>query len=224
MAGYYTDNLSAGRLRLCYDIAPLRVRQYLEAEIQHVLSRIRPRDLVLELGCGFGRVLERLLPKAGAVVGIDASPSSLQLARELHRTFPDLHLAAMNAISLGFPNAVFDVVICIQNGISAFDVNQQDLMSEAVRVVKPGGAVLFSSYSDRFWEDRLAWLEQQAEHGLIGEIDRQRTRDGVIVCRDGFKATTIGRDGFRTLTAALGLRAAIEEVDGSSIFCEINPG
>jgi len=37
---YYSDHLSAERLRRCYEIAPLRVQQYFEAEIQHVLARV----------------------------------------------------------------------------------------------------------------------------------------------------------------------------------------
>ena len=33
---YYSDKLSAEQLRQCYQIAPLRVKQYLNAEIQYV--------------------------------------------------------------------------------------------------------------------------------------------------------------------------------------------
>jgi hypothetical protein len=81
--------------------------------------------------------------------------------------------------------------------------------------------VLFPSYSERFRAERLKWFEVQAEHGLIGEIDYHATGNGVIVCRDGFRATTIDAEGFRSLAAALGLIPNIIEVDGSSLFCEI---
>ena len=221
MVGYYTDNLSAQRLRLCYEIAPPRVRQYLEAEIQHVLRKMRPADRVLELGCGYGRVLERLAARTGTVMGIDTSPSSLHLAGQLLAGFSNCHLAAMNAVLLGLPDAAFDVVVCLQNGISAFRVNQRDLMCEGVRVTRPGGTALFSSYSERFWDARLEWFELQAERGLIGEIDRERTRDGVIVCKDGFKAATVSPDEFVVLTSSLGVQSVVEEVDGSSVFCEV---
>ena len=221
MAGYYADKLSAQRLRECYEIAPPRVRRYLDAEIQHVLSKIKPSDTVLELGCGYGRALEKLVPNAAAVVGIDTSRSSLDFAKNVLSEASNCHLLVMDAVALSFGDAVFDVVVCIQNGISAFKVNQLDLVRESIRVTRPGGTILFSSYSDRFWRARLEWFELQAAHGLIGDIDRGRTRDGVIVCRDGFKATTVGPDGFRALASLLGVRPIIEEVDGSSIFCEI---
>jgi 2-polyprenyl-6-hydroxyphenyl methylase/3-demethylubiquinone-9 3-methyltransferase len=64
----------------------------------------------------------------------------------------------MNAIELGFGNRQFDMVICIQNGISAFKVDQQKLIKEAMRVTRSGKTILFSSYSERFWEDRLEWF------------------------------------------------------------------
>ena len=221
---YYSERLSAERLTRCYEIAPPRVRQYLEAEITHVLDRIDSADVALELGCGCGRALERLAAKARSAFGIDNSPPSLDLAKRQLARFSNCHLAAMDAVALGFAEGSFDTVVCLQNGISAFNVNQRELLRESLRVTRPGGSVLFSSYSDRFWSARLEWFELQAEHGLIGEIDREQTGDGVIVCKDGFKATTIGPQEFLDLASALGIQPLIEEVDGSSLFCEIRVG
>jgi SAM-dependent methyltransferase len=127
----------------------------------------------------------------------------------------------MDAVALAFRDGIFDVVACIQNGISAFKVDQRALVAESIRVARPGGRVLFSSYSERFWRDRLEWFRLQSEHGLLGEIDPEATGDGVIVCKDGFKATTIGPDEFFSLTSGFDVHRRIEEVDESSIFCEI---
>lgn len=218
---YYTQKLSAERLRLCYEIAPPRVKRYLQAEIDFVLDRVKPTDRVLELGCGYGRVLQKLIPVAKTVVGIDTSYASLKAAREAIVGCVPCHLLAMDATELGFPDRLFDMVACIQNGISAFKVDQRTLIREAMRVTRSGGMALFSSYSERFWKDRLEWFQIQADHGLIGEIDYTATGDGVIVCKDGFKATTVGPDEFISLASVFGAVPKITEVDGSSIFCEI---
>jgi 2-polyprenyl-6-hydroxyphenyl methylase/3-demethylubiquinone-9 3-methyltransferase len=130
----------------------------------------------------------------------------------------------MNAVKLGFCDGVFDCVVCIQNGISAFHVDQQALISEGVRVAKAGGTVLLSSYSERFWKNRLEWFELQSKAGLVGEIDYEKTTDGVIVCKDGFTATTVSRDHYLALTAQLDADVRIVEVDESSLFCEIVRG
>ncbi len=46
---YYSKKLSAERLRRCYDIAPQRIRQYMKAEVEYVLSKIKKEDKVLDL-------------------------------------------------------------------------------------------------------------------------------------------------------------------------------
>jgi len=220
MSDYYSEKLSSQRLRLCYELAPPRVQRYLEAEVEFVLDRIKSTDAVLELGCGYGRVIRRIATKAHTVVGIDTSRDSLKLALK-SIDCKNCHLLEMNAVALGFKDRQFDGVICIQNGISAFKVARRTLVKEAVRVTRPGGTVLFSSYSPRFWKARLEWFQIQADHGLIGEIDPKATKDGVIVCKDGFRATTIGPEDFHSLTSGLGVSARTTEVNGSCIFCEM---
>lgn len=221
MKAYYTETLAAERLLRCYEIAPPRVRQYLEAEIEFCVSKIMPSETVLELGCGYGRVLQRLSGKAQTVIGLDTSFSSLQLAKKLLKKSSGLHFCCMNAVSTGLADRCCDVVLCIQNGMSAFHVDQRILLREALRVVRPGGRVLFSSYAQKFWPHRLQWFRLQAEHSLIGEIDEHATGNGVIVGKDGFHATTVSPEAFRTLAADLGVTVNIIEVDQSSVFCEI---
>ncbi len=218
---YYLKQLSAERLQQCYDLAPPRVKQYLDAEIQHVMDKIGPSDIVLELGCGYGRVLEKLAMKAKKVVGIDTSRPNLIFAKKRLKTISNCSLLQMNAVALGFLDRSFDLVICIQNGISAFKVDPKNLISESIRVTRTGGRILFSSYSEKFWMDRLEWFKLQAEAGLIGEIDWSATRDGVIVCQDGFRATTFGPAEWLSLIPPSQTEFNIEEVDDSSLFCEI---
>jgi SAM-dependent methyltransferase len=222
MTSYYSEKLSAERLKLCYDLAPPSVQRYLAAEIEHVRKRIRPTYRVLELGCGYGRVLRGLAQAAGMVVGIDTSLDSLRMAMVCLAGLSNIALAHMDAIELAFPAECFDLVCCVQNGISAFHVDQRALLCSAVTVTRPGGKVLFSSYADQFWRDRLEWFRIQASNGLVGEIDEAATGNGTIVCKDGFRATTVRPDGFRQLSQGLGTDVTIEVVAGSSVFCEIS--
>ncbi len=222
MVDYYSGSLSAERLELCYEVAPPRVRRYLTAEIERVAMTIDPGAAVLELGCGYGRVLAELIGRAAKVVGIDTSAESLELARTRLGDCGECSVLEMDATELEFPDGSFDVVICIQNGISAFGVDRLRLFREAIRVTRAGGRVLFSSYAAKFWGHRLEWFRIQAEHGLIGPIDEEATGDGVIVCEDGFRATTVGGEEFAALAKECGLVPVITEVDGSSLFCELS--
>lgn len=219
MEGYYVKKLAAMQLRKCYAIAPTRTRQYLRAELDFALSHIKPGDIILDLGCGYGRTLPELAARAGFVVGIDHSPASLKLAERLSKKIANAAVKEMDASALRFADNVFDVVVCIQNGISAFHADQKTLFAEALRVCRPGGTVLFSTYAETFWPHRLEWFRMQAAAGLLGEIDEEKTGAGSIVCKDGFTASTVSEEDFRRLAAGLPAALTLSEVDGSSLFC-----
>jgi len=176
---------------------------------------------VLDLGSGYGRVAVRLAGKAGSVIGIDISGDNIKLAAQKFGKIINLEFLKMDVSALTFEDNIFDLVICIQNGISAFKVPPEKLMGEAVRVTKGGGSVLLSSYSGKIWDARLEWFEIQTAYGLIGEIDYENTGNGEIVCKDGFTATTYTEKDFMELALNLGLNARVFEVDESSVFCEI---
>jgi 2-polyprenyl-6-hydroxyphenyl methylase/3-demethylubiquinone-9 3-methyltransferase len=221
MSGYYAKKLAAERLELVYTIASPRIRQYLDAEIDHVVGQIRSHDIILELGCGYGRVLERLTTNVGVAIGVDTSIESLSYGRARGILPANCFLICADAVHLPFTDGLFDCTLCIQNGISAFKVDRLALLRESVRVTRSGGKVLYSSYAARFWPDRLEWFEAQSRAGLLGSIDYDKTSEGVIVCTDGFTANTVGPEEFRSLAAQIGVKPVIQEVDGSSLFCEI---
>ena len=223
MRNYYSDGLAAERLKRVYELAPPRVRQYLDAEVEFVVSRIKSGASALDLGCGYGRVMPRLAAKAGLVIGVDKSLASVHLASSLLSADPGCLLVNADALALPFRDRAFDLVACIQNGISAFHVDHADLLTEAIRVTRPGGKVLLSTYSEKFWDHRLAWFRLQADAGLVGEIDEAKTGDGVIVCRDGFTGTAIRPEALLTLTQGRNVDAHLVEVDQSSLFLQVTP-
>ena len=217
MRDYYAQGLSGERLDQVYAVAGPRVRQYLEAEIVFLSGALRPGDRLLELGCGCGRVLAPISKKCAAAWGVDNALDSLKAAARRH---PNLYLAAMDAAALGFSTHSFDVVAGVQNFISACKLPPRRVLEEARRVARPGGRIILSSYAETFWPHRLEWFQQQAAAGLIGPIDASATAGGVIVCTDGFRATTFSPDDFSALAAASGLQACVTTVDDSSVFCE----
>ena len=221
MPNYYSKSLNSNKLKECYAIAPPRTKQFLEAEINYVLSEINEKDTVLDLGCGYGRVAVRLAEKAEKVTGIDISPDNIEMAKEYSVKYKNCEFYTMNALNLSFPDQIFDMVVCVQNGISAFHVDPLKLIKESIRVTRKGGIVLFSTYSDKFWNHRLEWFRKQADLGLIGEIDEDRTSEGIIICKDGFKAVTYSKQELLFLASNFNLEATVYEIDNSCVFCKI---
>jgi len=218
---YYKEKLSANKLLRCYEIVNPRIKQYLDAEIRFVISNLRDADLVLELGCGYGRVMKAASLFVSMIVGNDLSKESLELAKSYMKPCKNYSVIQMDASNMAFHPCTFDAVFCIQNGISAFGVNKRRLIAESIRVTKNNGIVLFSSYSSKIWKDRLDWFRKQSQAGLLGEIDEEKTKDGTIVCKDGFRATTVSGNQFVELFDEFELNASIIEVDESSIFCKV---
>ncbi len=94
---------------------------------------------VLDLGCGTGRLLNRLATEFPNLrgTGLDFSPQMLRIARQSNRHHPRLIYVEGNAESLPFAEGQFDAVF---NTISFLHYPQpQQVLNEVLRVLTPGG-------------------------------------------------------------------------------------
>lgn len=97
------------------------------------------RANVLDLGCGTGRLLERLATQFPDLrgTGLDLSPNMLRLARLSNCHHPRLIYLEGKAESLPFAEGQFDAVF---NTISFLHyLEPKQVLSEAARVLSPGG-------------------------------------------------------------------------------------
>ena len=214
---YYDKSLNAGKLYQVYQTKYPRVRQYFEAEIAFVREHLQGTEHVLELGAGYGRIMKELAPSCSGIVGIDISQGNVELGREYLRDVPGAQLLVMDAHDLRFEQT-FDAVLCLQNALSAMKTQPTRYIHKIMALLSPGGRAFISSYSAKFWEHRLAWFREQAGKGLLGEIDEEKTKDGIIVCKDGFRATTHSPEDMDEIGKASGFEYEITEVDESSVF------
>ncbi|HLW79145.1 MAG TPA: methyltransferase domain-containing protein, partial [Terriglobia bacterium] len=99
---------------------------------------------VLELGCGIGRLLKPLAPRAAAVIGIDISSEMVRQAQErlgvfpnvrIHKTHGDLSPVETSSVDFCFCFAVFEHVPSKEPVFRYFE--------EASRVLRPGGIFRF---------------------------------------------------------------------------------
>lgn len=106
---------------------------------EEALRRIElgPGRRVLEVGCGTGVFLRAAADRGAEVVGLDASPALLELARE-RVPEAELHVGDMEA--LPFPDDAFDAVLGFNSFFFANDL--VDALREARRVAKRGAPVV----------------------------------------------------------------------------------
>lgn len=95
---------------------------------------------ILEVGCGTGLVLQRLVEFAADARGVDLSPGMLEKARER-----GLNVQEGSATELPFESNRFDVTCSFK--VLAHIPDIQKALSEMVRVTKPGGTVLAEFYN-----------------------------------------------------------------------------
>lgn len=216
MDNYYAEKLNSQRLFQVYETKIPRVKQYLQAEIDFVKGNLSDTQRVLELGAGYGRIMRELAPYCGSIVGIDISEESVELGKEYLKDNHNASIVAMDVHRMKF-HQPFDVILCLQNGLSAMR-SDVSVIHAMIENLAPGGVAYFSSYSAKFWDFRLKWFEEQASKGLLGEIDYQKTKNGVIICKDGFRATTQSPEDFQKIGQELGYPYQLQEVDESSVF------
>jgi SAM-dependent methyltransferase len=70
----------------------------------------RARARLLDVACGAGSFLARAAERGLDVVGIDVSPTAIELAR---KRLPDVELHVGDAEQLPFPDSSFDFVTCL---------------------------------------------------------------------------------------------------------------
>lgn len=220
MSNYYAEALNANKLLKVYDTNIPRIEQYLSAEISHIIDYLKPTDSVLEFGAGYGRILKELAPYAAEVEGFDFSQDSVDLGRSYLKGLPNVRIFQADAHAFESEKQ-YDVVLCAQNALSAMKGDPAKTVERVVSLVKPGGKAIFSSYSTNFWAYRLAWFQEQADKGLLGELDFEKSIHNEIVCKDGFTATTHTEADFERFASALPYPYHIEEVDRSSVFLVI---
>ncbi len=107
-----------------------------EAEALAALVRRLCSVRILEVGCGTGHWLAGLSPLTVQAVGLDLSAGMLAQAQ---RHAGRLGLVRGRAGQLPFPAASFDLVYCV-NAIHHFQ-QQRAFVSEALRLLRPGGAL-----------------------------------------------------------------------------------
>ncbi|MGB3560642.1 MAG: class I SAM-dependent methyltransferase [Geitlerinemataceae cyanobacterium] len=147
---------------------------------------ILPETRVLDLCCGSGQATELLVKYSDRVMGLDASPLSLQRAKQ---NVPQADYVEGFAQQMPFDDAIFDVV---HTSVALHEMKPEQLQQivwEVFRVLKPGGIFTLVDFhrptNPLFWpglamflwlfETETAWqLVQTDLPGLLSAVGFQK--------------------------------------------------
>ena len=99
---------------------------------------------VLDAGCGAGRISRYLADRGCRVVGVDLSPGMVAMARRDH---PDLAFAVGSVFGLPVRDGVLAGVLEWYSVIHTPPVGLPRILTEAARVLRPGGHLLLGFQS-----------------------------------------------------------------------------
>jgi SAM-dependent methyltransferase len=102
---------------------------------------------ILDLGVGGGRTTPYLASRAARYVGVDNAGAMVDACRS---KFPNLEFAVADAAELSqFADSSFDAVVFAFNGIDFVlpQKSRRQCIAHVHRILKPGGAFIFSSHN-----------------------------------------------------------------------------
>lgn len=119
---------------------------------------------VLDIACGTGELARRLARRGWQVVGLDLCPSMLRCARhKLNGEARLVRFVEADSECIPFAADSFDTVTCA-NAFHHFP-NQQMVIREALRVLRPGGRLLVLDG----WPDH--WLGRVIFDGIVNCVE-----------------------------------------------------
>lgn len=131
------DTVAADYARLLPDT---RAEQPAElALLEAFADAAGPGAVILDAGCGAGRMSRYLADRGHQVEGVDLSPAMVEQARRHH---PDLAFRVGSLDRLPYPDGRFTGVLLWYSVIHTPPADLPTLMAEAVRVLAPGGQLL----------------------------------------------------------------------------------
>jgi ubiquinone/menaquinone biosynthesis C-methylase UbiE len=117
---------------------------------------IRKNDVVLEIGCGIGRVGKLVAPLCQKWIGCDVASNMLLLAAERLRDLPSVELKEISGYDLkGVGDDSVDVVYCTVVFMHLEPWDRYNYILEAFRVLRPSGRIYVDNInlcSDGGWK------------------------------------------------------------------------
>jgi ubiquinone/menaquinone biosynthesis C-methylase UbiE len=147
----------------------LAMFSHIEIPVTMKMLDLQPNDLLLEAGCGTGRMTLRFAAACKDQMAVDFSFESLRVCRRklVAAGVRNVDLVQADVCALPFRSERFDRVVSCQvlEHIPTPD-SRERMISEIARTVKPGGRVVLSAYQHSLFTRLFGHKEGEHEGGI----------------------------------------------------------
>ncbi len=163
-------------------------------EKEFLFGGVSKDSVVLDIGCGLGRVVKVLAPLSKKVIGIDNDQEAINKTKEEVKNFDNVEILLEDAEKLSFEDKMFDIVDCMGGTISNLGETKEKVFSEIKRVLKDDGLFFCSSWNDDALEERLKFYEKY----YSGQYEVNKDT-GYVVVSDKFISEQFSKEKITSL-------------------------
>jgi ubiquinone/menaquinone biosynthesis C-methylase UbiE len=184
---------------------------YIAGSVEQTLNRVHPlhQERVLDVGCGTGVLLERIVERYPGTRATGVDLSSAMLAQARRRLPPQVTLEVADAEALPFPAESFDLVMSVSS--FHFWPEPKLALAELGRVLRPGGRLVITDWCDEYLAcricDRILRVLDRAHQRIYG-----RSECAALLAGAGFEVRTLERYRISWLW---GLMTAVATTNGA---------
>lgn len=133
----------------------------------------------LDVGCGVGTGARKVAATSGlSVIGIDIDPKQIEVAKS-GAGRPNLQYTVMDATKLEFADGTFDVVA---SRMATHHIpNWGRALSEMLRVLRPGGYLIYSDFVFPSWLAQIVRFIRSAEFPTANALHLLTEKAGLIL-------------------------------------------
>ena len=136
-------------------------------EILHLLDP-QKKEVILEIGCGTGRLTRKIAKRCRKIIGIDFSERMLEAASKNSRDYENIEyeLADIRKTPLDFKKSSFDKIVCPLTINHVGDIKR--LFRETYRLLRSGGTLVFDDvnpdgYVSPAYKDTIYEMSQRGK-------------------------------------------------------------